>query len=63
MEACVGVPDTHGKALTYAVQQRKNKEKADKLGNLLVLYEDDGATIKHSQSLVNNTSEATRGAV
>lgn len=63
MEPCVGLPDTHGKALTYVVQQRKNKEKADKLGNALILYEDDGTTTKHSQSLINNTSEATRGAV
>lgn len=62
MAACTGLPTTNGQALTYATQQRNNKEAFNKTTGVATLYENDGVTVKQTQTYTSDATSATRTA-
>jgi len=63
LAACTGLPATNGQALTYQVQQRNNKEHADKGTGVITLYENDGTTPKSTQTYASTAADADRSAM
>ncbi len=63
LAACIGLPLTNGQALTYAVQQRNNKEHAVKSTGVVTLYESDGTTVKSTQTYADTATTADRSAM
>jgi hypothetical protein len=63
LAACLGLPTTNGQALTYAVQQRNNKEHANKSTGVVTLYENDGTTAKSTQTYTSDATSADRTAM
>ena len=63
LASCIGLPTTNGQALTYMVQQRDNKEHADKNTGIVTLYENDGTTVKSTQTYSSTSTTADRSAM
>jgi hypothetical protein len=58
----VGKPDTLRKLVWFMRKVWANKRKYDKATNHQIIYEDDGTTPMLDATMVNDASEATRGA-
>jgi hypothetical protein len=58
----VGKPDTLRKLVWFMRKVWGNKRKYDKATNHQIIYEDDGTTPMLDATMVNDASEATRGA-
>ena len=63
LAACTGLPTTNGQALTFVVQQRNNREHADKDTGIVQLFESDGVTVKSSQTYASTAATADRSAM
>ena len=57
-----GLPNTARKFLYFILQAFKNKLDYDKGVDQMVLYEDDGTSTKYTHAMVDDASNATRGA-